>query len=231
MLIINFVDKIFQEKKRFFKRIKSEEFFERYNLRLGNKVFTVVNTSMEIDNIEIFRLVKSFKGKLLKTSNDDFNFMYSDMIFDSYQYNKRAILSTLFRNIDKYSSVCIEDYDFKLTQEIADIAKISKKICIIGSENTDLLRFCNICYLKLGLKVVLNDYSFKSDVYVNLSDNKNGDGIYCIMNNKEMLLYPDTEYYLPDENVNKLIELNVSVKDACAALEVRENYDVCWVMN
>lgn len=231
MLIINFTEKPVQKKNSIFKKRKEENVFDRYNLRLKNKVFTVVNTSLDVNDIELLRLIKYYKGKLLKTNNTEFNSIYSDMLFDCYQYNKRAILSSFCKSIEKYSSVCVVDYDFRLNQEIADIAKISKKICIIGSENIDVQRFSDYCYLKLGLKVVLNDLGFKSDAYINLKEENIGNKTRFLVKNNEDYLTPDTDYYAKNEYVEKLIELNVPFYDACAALEIKANSDVCWTVN
>lgn len=231
MLIINFTEKPVQKKNNIFKKRKEENVFDRYNLRLKNKVFTVVNTSLDVNDIELLRLIKYYKGKLLKTNNTEFNSIYSDMLFDCYQYNKRAILSSFCKSIKKYSSVCIVDNDFRLNQEIVDIAKISKKICIIGSENIDVQRFSDYCYLKLGLKVVLNDLGFKSDAYINLKEENIGNNTRFLVKNNEDYLTPDTDYYTKNEFVEKLIELNVPFYDACAALEIKANSDVCWTVN
>ncbi len=225
MVIIKFGEKRVVEIKRFFKKKKIyEDYFTRYNETINGKIFTVVDTSLDINNPEILRLVKSNKGLIFKTSNKDFNEAYKDYMLDIKPYLKRAYYSSLKSVLEKdnniNANVFIEDKSFSLCDEAFDLASVCKKMTVIGLENGYMEKFKSKCFNNYGLSVILNNYTDSAfmNYIIRFSDDLNEEYITYTLKGKEEKLYPDKKYFYLKSDFNKLLSYGISIKELCAAV-------------
>ncbi len=225
MVIIKFGEKRVVEKKSFF-RIKKiyEDYFTRFNETVNGKIFTVIDTSFDITNGEILKLVKSNRGLIFKTNNNAFNDAFKDYLFDIKPYIKRAYYSSLKTLLEKESNnrsnVFIEDKSFSLCDEAYDLASVCKKMTVIGLENNYTNEFKNKCFNNYGLNVIFNEYkdSRFMNYIIRFPEDISEEYITISINEKEEKLYPDSKYFNLKSDFNRLLSYNLSIKELCAAV-------------
>ncbi len=224
MVIIKFGEKRVIERKRFFKTKKIEEdYFLRFNEIVNNKLFTVIETSFDINNPEILRLVKSNRGQIFTSNNIEFNSVFKDYLIDVSQYLKKAYYSAFYemlKNSKTTENVFIEDNSFTLCDEVYRVASACKKLTVIGLDNRYLNEFKSNCFYNYGLNVLLNSYlncqSSTSVIHFNKEITEKG--IDIIFNSKEIKLLPAKEYFDLKEEYRKFLTEGVSLIELCVAV-------------
>ncbi len=225
MLIIKFGEKRVVESKRFFKtRRIYEDYFTRYNETINGKVFTIIDTSFDINNSEILKLVKCNRGAIFKSSNNAFNEAFKDCLFDIKPYLKRAYYSSLKTILENENSinanVFIEDRGFVLCDEAYSLASVCKKMTVIGLENRFMDEFKSKCFNNYGLNVILNTYgdSHFMNYIIRFPESLSEEYITYTLNGKEEKLYPDRKYFNLKSDYTTLFSHGISVKELCAAV-------------
>ncbi len=224
MVIIKFCNKKKIEKKKFFRKYMVEEdYFLRYNERIDNTIFTVVETSFDVDNPQILKLVNSNRGLIFKTDNEMFNERYGDALFDSSQYFKKAYYSSFEKilkddGINTY--VFIEDKNFRLTDEAYSLASRCKKLTVMctGSKYIDEFRYN--CFNNYGLSVILKENScFENSTYIlRFPEKISSDYIEYYVGKEVKKLYPDKRYFIFNSECEHLLSYGIAPEDLCAAL-------------
>lgn len=223
MLILDIQEKIKKEKKRCFRKQKTNNpNFERQNFTYGNKVHTIVSVSENLlDSEDFIKLIKMFSGKILVCDDDRINNIIAPYRFDPLPYFKKAVFSSLFNLVssDKsISTVCIKD-DFKSTSKLLDLVGICKNIILETEPTIELQRFCDECYMNYGAFVkVTSFYSNRGKgVYFNTNDiDSEGKGT-IFLEGKESIIYPDPAFFSCNEQLKNLLKYKISVKTLCAA--------------
>ncbi len=227
MLVINLINKdVKRKRKRFFSKKKEpeQESPVRSSFVCKNIVFNIVNLSSEqILSGKLDRLFARFKGKIIKTSDDNVNEYLKDNLYDTSLYLKKAYLSQLKIILKRecLSSICIYDNNLKCNDELILLAKICKNVTVYSPLTPELQRFSDYCFLNYGITVLINE-SFalnRETVYVNFNDISGGKDVYISIKGEERLLVPDIAYYLPNENTALLTSYGVPLKTACALLK------------
>ena len=205
------------KKKLFFKKIKYEDYFDRENIKYNNMLFTIVKTSYDISDEDIFKFVRMFKGEILPGRNKEFNSTYKDFLFNINPYMKRAYLNSFKKiienNGDVIPTVCIQDDCFKLCREYNEIAGKCKSLVILSPENKDVFQFQKNCFYEFGLRVYINAM-YKVDEMKFSFDTRNiGEerGAYCFVDNNIIRFHPSKEYFSETNIPEKLIETGVYI--------------------
>ncbi len=226
MLIFNIVSENDKKKKRrlfFYQKDKNVK-PERSSFVINNMVFNVVNISKEmLLNGELDKILPRFKGKILKTSDNDINIYLKDYLYNTDLYLKKSYLSqlkTVVKN-EVSPSLCIYDDFFNFTQEICDVSSICKNITIYSKWCGEIQRYIDYCFFNYGLTVYLNE-SFALDshtIYINLNNIYQDKAIFINIKGEESQLLPDVCYFTSNDDIKKLTYYGVPIKSACALLK------------
>ena len=226
MLVIKLIDNVKESKFKFFKKKKRQEVSKKESFVCCNEVFTIIEVSEKnLCSAELKGLLNRYSGAVIfpeKLENDEKIQRYK---FDSSSYFSRAYLSatTVFFKANSEDKLCVYIDNFRFCREWLELAALCRAIVIMGAVNADLKRFCGFCKTELGLVPQINDGALLTQDYVsvNLNNINVAEGFIVLSKNeKELVLYPDTEYFKENESVKKLIEIGIAKNTACAAVQV-----------
>lgn len=238
MLIINIKNEELKREKKTFLRKKRRDYevpFTRNSIKIADKDCTLLEFNSEnIDNVNLEKLLKIYKGRILASNDVMGKYIPEKYRFDCKPYFKRAVMSALATYIEnsnnKNVSLCIRDSNFRLFSEAVRLAKISRNLIIISEENINTQKFSDYCFLQFGtlvkFKKISETYSF--DIYLNLDEIDESGKVWIKIDGKDSILYPDPEYFRCDSGLNNVLSYGIPIKIACAAFEIKHDKEINW---
>ncbi len=193
---------------------------KRNNLLIGNKVYNVIELSVEnINDDSVKKIFEINRKKVLKCGDSNINEIVSDYLMDIKPYVKRAIISSVvmrLKNERMFESLCVRDSDFLESTEYFELAKNLRKLSIISNEEKIINGFRNKCYNNWGLNVGSSSCGYDSILDLNsLVMNR---AAFLTINGCDLLVYADESYFYVTKNVSELLKFNVPKEYACASL-------------
>ncbi len=226
MLILDLQDSVIEEKRKFFRKKKTnKEIFHRSNFKYNNKVHAIISISENMLESERFsKLIKLFDGQILACDDSRINDVIDDYRFDVKPYYKEAVFSSLcnFMSCDKgINTICIRSNDFEQTTKILELVKLCKNVVLETEPTIELQRFCDECYLNFGAFINITEvYKNRDDGIYFDTDNIDFDGKGTILiNGKESVIYPDPRYFYFDDELKDLLKYKIPIKHICAGFK------------
>ncbi|MBQ8182517.1 MAG: hypothetical protein IJ025_01275 [Clostridia bacterium] len=240
MLIIKYSDsKNGKEKQRTFikRKIKRERGVKRENIIILGKVCSLLEIN---DNIystnELERIFKVFSGKIIGKPSIIREFVPEEYRFCYETYYKRAIVSSIIKNFNNNLSgfsVCIRDNDFQLLPEYADLVGKTKKLVFLSERNQNAAIFSQYCFVEYGAYVDFKNLcdTYSHNLFLDFLDIDETGRTFIKLDGKDMLIYPDAEYFITDYELSEVLKVGVPAKIACAAFETKQQEKINWLVN
>ena len=224
MLILDIQEAKIKERKRIFRKQKiNAPLIERHNFKYNNKIHTVVTIPENmLESEEFLKLIKVFKGQVIACDDPRINDIVEQYRFDTKQYFKQAVFSSLYniissdKNVD---TICIKDESIIGDTKLFELVRICKNV-IFETENTIALqRFCDECYINYGAFVRVTEYYKNKEygIYLNTSEIDSEGKATIFVNGKESIIYPDPSYFCCDEKLKEFLKYKIPIKTLCAA--------------
>lgn len=230
MLILKIVDEpvIVTQRKSFFgkKKVIETPMIKRENLKIGSKNIVLLELPLsELNNTDVKRLMNVFKGRILITPQNKISFVDASYIFDARCYYSKALLSSLAKQISfnktEIMSACLKYDDFEITDELFDVAKTTRNLTVIAKNSKLTDKFKNECFDKFGAYISFSQKELSAglfDVYADFSKIDNDGQIIIKEKGREKRFYPDTKYFIPNDNTIILTDIGINEKTACACI-------------
>lgn len=238
MLILKVMQDEFDvENNRLFRRKKRrvEKSSERSNIKVNDKIYTYVKMPYGVlREEETKRLLNRYKGRILFCESEALQEELSEYSFDYKPYFKRAVLSSLKNQIIASGSgsfsLCVRDESFVFNNEITELAKAIKKLTLITEESVATQEFTDYCFYNFGAVVFVTEDRAGNcdDMYIDLGSIDDSGKAFLNIRGKNMILYPDADYFIGNNGVRDLVSLGVPPKIACAGVELKKNIPVIW---
>lgn len=230
MLVLKIVDEpvIVTQRKSLFgkKNVIETPMIKRENLKIGSKNIVLLELPLsELNNTDVKRLMNVFKGRILITPQNKISFVDASYLFDSRCYYSKALLSSLAKQIPfnkkEIMSVCLKYDDFEITDELFDVAKTTRNLTVIAKSSKLTDKFKNECFDKFGAYISFSEKELSAslfDVYADFSKTDNDGQIIIKEKGMEKRFYPDTKYFIPNDNTKILTDIGINEKTACACI-------------
>lgn len=230
MLVLKIVDEpvIVTQRKSLFRKKNAIETpnIKRENLKIGSKNIVLLELPLsEFNNTDVKQLMNVFKGRILITPQNKISFADTSYLFDSRCYYSKALLSSLAKQISfnkkDIKSVCLKYDDFEITDELFDVAKTTRNLTVIAKNSKLTDKFKNECFDKFGAYISFSEKELSAglfDVYADFSKTDNDGQIIIKEKGIEKRFYPDTKYFIPNDNTKILTDIGINEKTACACI-------------
>lgn len=211
---------------RFFKKQLRPDAFKRSCFNIRNKPCTLIefNETM-LPTLNLERLFKTFEGRIIGAADDLEKVVPPEYRFDIKPYYKRALLSSLRKNISSNArslNLAIKDDNFVFSQEYINLAKSVKSFTLLTKESTETDRFCNHCFVEYGFFVnIVNSYDniVNCNIYVDFNKIEHDGKIMIVKDEREAVLYPDPEFFAVDDEIRPVLKMGIPLKVVCAAFD------------
>ncbi len=223
LLVFNVVKEEVSYEKSVFGRRKTKTFQpDRFNVYLDNKIYNIVNlTKNNINDKSVRRILEINRNSVLKCNCNDINSQISEYLMDITPYMKRAILSSVIKELEQgfvFQSLCIKDSCFAEADEYYSLARKLRRFAIVCDDNKEFNNFRNRCYNNLGLNIECLNQSNECYAYLDLDNIIMDKSAFMTINNNQVLIYADEGYFNVDKNVSELLKYEVPKEYACASL-------------
>lgn len=224
MLILDIQEAKIKERKRLFRKEKIKaSLIERHNFKYNNKIHTVVTIPENmLESEELLKLIKVFKGQVLACEDNRINDIVKPYRFDTKQYFKEAVFSSIYNLVSSDKSVdtvCIKAESIKADSKLFELVRICKNVVIENENTIELQRFCDECYMNYGAFVKVTEYYKNKEygIYLNTSEIDFEGKARIFVNGKESIIYPDPSYFCCDEKLKEFLKYKIPIKTLCAA--------------
>lgn len=222
MLVLNVINEDMRRRNGISGRKKKIFYPERYNACIGNKLYNIVDIRKEnLNDSSVMKLLSINRNKVLKCSCNDVNEHIKDYLMDITPYLKRAILSAVIKELEQgllFENLCVKDSSFVESKEYYSLAKKLRKLSVV-CDNVAINNFRDICYNNLGLGVE-NVFCSEYQAFLDFDSIVTEKGAFITVNDNQILVYADEEYFFVDDNVSKLMKYEVPKEYACASLRM-----------
>ncbi|MGN0526015.1 MAG: hypothetical protein ACI4IF_01125 [Acutalibacteraceae bacterium] len=219
MIILRFVNSM---KPKSNKRKRIKERIERESFIINRKIFNIYTIPKSNENDRnIQHLISSNKGNVIILNKEDF--VPKEFLYSPNQYFQRAVVSTLTKiiklNKAEYKSVCLKVNDFKITNELYELAETAKKLVITTEKSKNIELFTEKCFVNYGLVVTRSDsIDYNCNVIIDLDKIDDSAKLIGDFNGLSKLIYPNNEYFKVNENVERILDLGISLPLACSLI-------------
>lgn len=226
LLILNFINEREEVKKSFFKRRKTlnSDLLNRYSINVNGKNTIVLElTESDLLREDVLSLLKIYKGRVLVSEKYKNLEILKDYLYDSKEYYKRAVLSSLINQIKTvnkdWKNLCIKTDTFSPFKELYELVRISKIVSIVTGNNAMTEKFIKSCYYEYGTIVNIKEHIPRqnNEIFLNLNEIDNYGKLMINVKGKEFLLYPDTRYFDNSIEYQKLLPFNIEYNIICSA--------------